>query len=87
MKDACRQTGKRQVSYTTNERIGCGEFTFLQGMVGFYQADYLTHADPVIPDWFKITFLGEVETIIMQSWLGGLEHSISDSILGLFSCF
>lgn len=31
---------------------------------GVYEVDNLTSMDQVIPDWFKIPFLGEVETII-----------------------
>ena len=59
-------------------------------MVGFYQADYLTHADPVIPDWFKITFLGEAENAIRlgtKFLFADMELSTSDSIWGLLPLF
>ena len=59
-------------------------------MAGVYQADYLTSADQVIPDWFKILLLGEVGTIIklgMKSQFGDVGLSTSGLILGLLSLF
>ena len=41
-------------------------------------------------DWFKITFLGEIDTAVrlgIKSWLADMRLSTSDSILGLLSLF
>lgn len=40
----------------------------------------------MIPDWFKIPFLAEAETVI-KTRFGDVGLSLRDSILGLFSYF
>ena len=43
--------GAGQGCYASKEQIVCGKVTFLQGPAGVHEADYLTSADQVIPDW------------------------------------
>lgn len=56
-------------------------------MEEIYQADYLTSAARKFPIyWFKITFLGEVETAVglsVVSWFADVGISTNNSILGL----
>lgn len=47
---------------------------------------YLTSTDELSPHWFKISFLGQAETVI-KSGFGDRGLNISDSILGRFTCF
>ena len=58
-------------------------------MARVHQADDQISAGQVISefliDWFKIPFLGNLKLI--KSWFGDMELSISNSILGLLSCF
>ena len=49
MKDFYKQKGAGTKNfYQTIKQVGYCKFTFLQGMAGVYQADYLS--DKVIPD-------------------------------------
>ena len=50
MEDFYRQKEAGQGSYSSKELIVSGQVTFLWGMAGVYQADYLTSTDQVIPD-------------------------------------
>lgn len=43
--------GAGQGCYASKEQIACGKVTFLQGPAGVCEADHLTSADQVIPDW------------------------------------
>ena len=38
------------------KQVACGKVTFFLGMTGVCQADYLTSADQVIPDWLVLRF-------------------------------
>lgn len=49
------------------KRIGCNRLTFLSGMEGVCWTNDLPSVDQVISDWFKIPFLGEVESVIKLS--------------------
>ena len=42
--------------YTKKCIVYC-KVTFLIGMAGVYEADYISNADQAIPDWSKIPFL------------------------------
>lgn len=64
----------------------CSKVTSPQGMAEIYEADYLTSADPVLPDWFKIPSLVETK---LQLSLGLVTWGLApfcDPILGLLSC-
>lgn len=39
------------MSWKKKRGFGYCKVTFLQGMAGVYQANYLTRADQAIPDW------------------------------------
>ena len=60
-------------------------------MVGVYLADYLTNSDQTIPGWlFQDSISGKTKIVIkslnrnLVTW-GSLK--VTDSILGLLSCF
>lgn len=51
MKDLYRQKGAgARKLYQTEKQVGYCKVTFLQGMAGVYQVDYLTNADQAIAD-------------------------------------
>lgn len=51
------------------------------------QVIYITSAHQALPDWLiSHSISGRTETVI-KSWFDGVELSIRNSILGLWSCF
>lgn len=57
-------------------------------MAGVHQKGYLTSADQEISDWLvKASILGTAKTVIKLFRFGDVGVSISNSILGWFSCF
>ena len=71
MKDFYSQREQEQGKYTRQESRCYSKVTYLNGMAGVYEADYLTtSADQAIPiDLFKMLFLGNKSSLglVMES--------------------
>ena len=65
MKNFYRQKGAGTRSFTGSKWIDCSKVTLFQGMRGVHQADYLTVADQVTPDWLVQDSISErLKTVI-----------------------
>lgn len=61
MKGFHREKWVGQGNYTSKELIVVAGSLFFWGTAEAYWADYFTGANQVIPDWFKILFLGSLK--------------------------
>lgn len=72
MKDFTERRGQGK-EVISKEWIVCGKVTFVRGRQGADLAGHPSSVDQVIPGWFRMLLLGEVETVIklgIKSWFG-----------------
>ena len=63
-----KENGNKKGILCKKKWVGYCKVTFLQGMAGVYQEDYLSTADQVISDWFKIPFLQQANSNLILVW-------------------